>query len=490
MKHWLNTATIADIREKLDRGEVSSVEITKELLSQAETQNPKLNNYISITHELALKQAQAADERLKTKKNVTAMTGVPIAVKDNILVESTRTTAGSKFLEKFIAPYTGTVAQKLIDAGAVILGKTNCDEFAMGSSNENSAYGPVHNPWKQGYAPGGSSGGSAATVAARLAPAALGTDTGGSIRQPAAFCGIVGLKPTYGRVSRYGVVSFASSLDQVGPLTRTVRDNAMVFETIAGHDAHDSTSVNRPVDSITKTLGQKQDLKGLKIGFPKEFLPEQISQEVRENFLASKKIFEKLGAEIVDISLPHTEYGIACYYILAPAEASANLARFDGIRYTSRSGRATSVDDTYAKSRSEGFGPEVRRRIMLGTFVLSSGYYDTYYLKAQKVRNLIRKDFMDAFQSVDVILTPTTPAPSFPLKSKSVNPVEMYFSDAFTVPVPIAGLPGISVPSGFSAENLPMGIQLIGKPFDEKGLLETAYAFEQETRFFEKVPAL
>ncbi|MCB0307911.1 MAG: Asp-tRNA(Asn)/Glu-tRNA(Gln) amidotransferase subunit GatA [Bdellovibrionales bacterium] len=485
-KDW----TLSELRELLDKGSISSVEITQHYLQRIEKYNSNLNTFISVIRDQALILAELADKRIANKDNVLPLTGIPIALKDNILMKDVGATAGSKFLKDFVSPYHSTVAKKLLDAGAVIVGKTNCDEFAMGSSNENSAFGPVHNPWKHGFAPGGSSGGSAASVAARLVPAALGTDTGGSIRQPAAFCGVVGLKPTYGRVSRYGIIAFASSLDQVGPLTRTVKDNAMVYDSLCGHDPMDSTSSKHPNEITYKALDSVRDLKGLKIGFARELLTERIDPLIRDNVLASIEIYAKLGAVITDVSLPHLDYGIACYYVLAPAEASANLARYDGIRFTARSPRSMNVEDTYAKSRSEGFGPEVKRRILLGTFVLSTGYYDTFYLKAQKVRSLIRQDFMNAFQNVDVILTPTTPSPAFPLGSKNENPLDMYLSDAFTVPVPIAGLPGISIPSGFTNDSRPMGIQLIGKPFAEKTLFETAYSFEQETLFHERVPTL
>jgi aspartyl-tRNA(Asn)/glutamyl-tRNA(Gln) amidotransferase subunit A len=391
-------------------------------------------------------------------------------------------------LEKFVAPYDSTVAARLRAAGAVFVGKTNCDEFAMGSSNENSAYGPVKNPWNVSCVPGGSSGGSAAAVAAREVPASLGTDTGGSIRQPAALCGVVGIKPTYGLVSRYGIVAFASSLDQVGPMARRVEDCAVLLETIGGFDPNDSTSAGVPAGSMRETI--RKPIKGMKIGYPKEYLPSGLSTEVRDNFFAALKVLEKMGAKVEEVSLPHTEYAIACYYILATAEASANLARYDGVRYTHRSKEAKSVRELFFKSRSEGFGAEVRRRILLGTFVLSSGYYDAYYKKGQQVRTLIRKDFTDAFSRVDVIATPTSPTPAFPIGSKTSDPLEMYLSDIFTVSVPIAGLPGISVPSGFTSSNLPLGLQLIGKPFDEPTLFQVGHAYEQETRHFERRPPL
>lgn len=469
----------------MDTRKVSSVELTRSFLGEIEKSQKKFNAFITVSKKEALAQAKIADERIATQKTA-PLTGIPVAVKDNILIQGIRATAGSKFLENFISPYDSTVAERLRKQGAVFLGKTNCDEFGMGSSNENSAYGAVKNPWNLKCVPGGSSGGSAAALAARLAPGALGTDTGGSVRFPAALCNVVGLKPTYGRVSRYGVVAFASSLDQVGPMARTVEDIAWLFEAIAGHDPLDSTSAQ--VDVRNPHTELQKSIKGLRVGYPKEFLPSGLSKEVRENFTNSLKVLESQGTKIEEISLPHTDYAIACYYILAPAEASANLARYDGVRYTRRSPSARTVSDVFTKSRTEGFGAEVRRRILIGTFVLSSGYYDAYYLKAQKVRTLIRKDFADAFQRVDVIAAPPSPTPAFEIGSKTSNPLEMYLSDVFTVSISIAGLPALVVPSGFTKQKLPLGFQLIGKAFDEATLLRVGHSFEAETKYFEREP--
>jgi aspartyl-tRNA(Asn)/glutamyl-tRNA(Gln) amidotransferase subunit A len=482
----LHEASVLELRALLDDREISSVEITKIFLERIAERNPVLNAFVTVTPELALRQAEAADKRIADAKDVRPLTGIPVAIKETILTEGVRTTAGSQFLKSFIPPYNATVTARLIDAGAVMVGKANCDEFAMGSSNENSSFGNVKNPWNLKCVPGGSSGGSAAAVAARLVPVALGTDTGGSIRQPAALCGLVGLKPTYGRVSRYGVIAFASSLDQVGPLAKTVRDAARLYETIAGPDASDSTCSTMPLGDLSSCF--EKDLKGLRIGYPKEYLPEGMSKEVRENFFAAMKTLEKLGARVEEISLPHTEYAIATYYIVATAEASSNLARYDGVRYTSRAGDAKSLRDLYTKSRSEGFGAEVQRRILLGTFVLSSGYYDAYYRKAQQVRTLIRADFDKAFASVDAIATPTSPTPAFELGSKTTNPLDMYLSDIFTVSVSLAGLPGLNVPSGFVPSGLPLGLQLVGNPSDEAMLFRLGHFYEQETRYFTRRP--
>ncbi|MFH1262836.1 MAG: Asp-tRNA(Asn)/Glu-tRNA(Gln) amidotransferase subunit GatA [Pseudomonadota bacterium] len=480
----LRNRSVADLRTLLDKKEISSRELTQSFLVEIEKKNPKLNAFLTVAKTEALEQADAADRLLQGRSPQAPLAGIPIAIKDNILVQGLRATAGSKFLEKFISPYDSTVAKRLRDQGAVFLGKTNLDEFGMGSSNENSAYGPVRNPWDPSCVPGGSSGGSAAALAARMTPLALGTDTGGSVRFPAALCNVVGLKPTYGRVSRYGIVAFASSLDQVGPMARTVGDTQTLFETIAGHDPLDSTSAPLPVAKSEIT-----PIRGLKIGYPKEYLPKELSPEVRENFLAALKVLEKSGATVAEISLPHTDYGIACYYIIAPAEASANLARYDGVRYSRRTSGADGIGKLITRSRSEGFGAEVRRRILIGTFVLSSGYYDAYYLKAQKVRTLIRKDFSDAFRKVDVIATPTSPTPAFKIGSKTSDPLEMYLSDVFTVTISVAGLPALVVPAGFTKQNLPLGLQFVGKPFEEGTLFRAGRAFEAETRYFEKEPS-
>jgi aspartyl-tRNA(Asn)/glutamyl-tRNA(Gln) amidotransferase subunit A len=486
MSPSLKNASLAELRSLLDRKEISSRELTTLFLDGIEKDNPTLNAFVTVTRNEALAQADTADVRIGTGSGIDALTGIPVALKDNILVSGVRATAGSRFLGDFVSPYDSTVAARLRKQGAVFLGKTNCDEFGMGSSNEYSAFGPVRNPWDLTRVPGGSSGGSAAALAARLTPGAFGTDTGGSVRLPAAYCGVVGLKPTYGRVSRYGVVAFASSLDQVGPMARRVEDAALLFEAIAGHDPCDSTSSAAPAVDPRASLAKP--IRGLRVGCPKEFLPEGLPKETRGNFEASLKTLESLGATVEEISLPHTDYAIACYYVIAPAEASANLARYDGVRYTRRSPEAKTLSELFVKSRTEGFGAEVRRRILIGTFVLSSGYYDAYYLKAQKVRTLIRNDFSKAFDKVDVIATPTSPTPAFEIGKKTSNPLEMYLSDIFTVSISMAGLPALAVPSGFVPKGLPLGIQFVGKPFDEATILRVGAAFESETRFFEKEP--
>lgn len=472
------------LRKDLDEKKISSMELTKDFLQKIEHQK-NLNAFISVCPDLALEMATEADAKI-AKKEITPLTGIPIAVKDMILVKGTRTTAASQFLKNFQSPYDAFVTKRLRQNHAPILGKTNCDEFAMGSSNENSSFGPVKNPWDTSRVPGGSSGGSASCVAAGIAPGALGTDTGGSVRQPAAFCGIVGLKPTYGRLSRSGVIAFASSLDQVGPMCKTVEDTAFLFEALAGHDPQDSTSLTAPLTPIAEQLKTLTSLKGKKIGFAPKFLPEGVDGEVKQNFFDSLKRFEKLGAELVEVELPHAEHGIACYYVIAPAEASANLERYDGIHYTSRAETAANLEELISNSRTQGFGSEVQRRILIGTFVLSSGYFDAYYLKAQKVRALIEKDFSDNFKKVDAILTPTTPTPAFKLGDKNQSPLDMYLADVFTVPVSIAGLPALSFLSGFTQTGLPLGLQLIGNRLQESTLLNLAHVFEQDARFFER----
>jgi aspartyl-tRNA(Asn)/glutamyl-tRNA(Gln) amidotransferase subunit A len=479
-------SSVPELRSLLDEKKVSSVELTKAFLNEIERRDSTYNAFLSVLKEPALAQATDADQRIATKEDIRPLTGIPVALKDVIQAKGTRTTAGSKFLKSYVAPYDSTVCAKLREAGAVFIGKTNCDEFAMGSSNENSAFGVVKNPWNLKCVPGGSSGGSAAAVAAREAPLALGTDTGGSIRQPAGLCGLVGLKPTYGRVSRYGVVAFASSLDQVGPMTKRVEDAAFLYETIAGHDSHDSTTSSLPLGDLQGPM--KSGVKGLRIGVPKEYVPKGLNTEVHENFSAALKTLESLGGKIEEVSLPHTEYAISTYYIVATAEASSNLARYDGVRYTARSTDSKTLNDLYVHSRSAGFGPEVQRRILLGTFVLSSGYYDAYYRKGQQARTLIRSDFLKAFEKVDVLVTPISPFPAFELGSKSDNPLEMYLSDIFTVSISLAGLPGLTVPSGFVKSGLPLGIQFVGKPSDEATLFRAGYAYETETRFFTRKP--
>ena len=470
--------TLAELREQLDRRQLSAVEVTQAYLARAHALNPTLNTYITISEESALVEAEAADQRIQSGEPA-ALTGLPIAVKDIFNAVGMRTTCGSRILHNYVAPYDATAIGRIKEQNAVILGKLNMDEFAMGSSNENSAFGPVRNPWSHDRVPGGSSGGSAASVAARQAAAALGTDTGGSIRQPASHCSVVGLKPTYGRVSRYGVVAYASSLDQVGPVTRDVSDCALLLEAVAGYDPADSTSVNTPVPNYR--AGLKPDLHGVRLGLPQEYFVDGLDEDVRQAIEQAVSTCRDLGAEILDVSLPHTAYAVACYYLVATAEASSNLARYDGVRYGLRADHSKNLIDMYMQSRAAGFGPEVKRRIMLGTYALSSGYYDAYYLKAQKVRTLIRQDFLNAFDKVDALLTPVAPTPAFALGEKVDDPLQMYLSDIFTIPVNLAGTCAMSLPCGFSGKQLPIGLQLIGRPFDEATILKTAYAFEQAT---------
>jgi len=479
----LHEQTLSSIRNGLDRREFSAVELTRACLERIAATNPRLNAFITVCAEQALAAADAADRRLAAG-DTAPLTGLPLAVKDIFNTCGVRTTCASLILDNYIAPYDATVVARLKAQGAVLLGKVNMDEFAMGSSNENSAYGPVRNPWDTGCVPGGSSGGSAACVAARQAPAALGTDTGGSIRQPAAHCGVVGLKPTYGRVSRYGVIAYASSLDQVGPVTCDISDCALLLQAIAGHDPLDSTSVNTPVPDYA--AGLLPDLKGVRIGLPKEYFIAGLDADVHAAVTAAVDTCRALGAEIIEVSLPHTDYAVACYYLIATAEASSNLARYDGVRFGRRTAKAGGLIDMFMQSRAEGFGSEVKRRIMLGTYALSSGYYDAYYLKAQKVRTLIRQDFLAAFEQVDVLLTPVAPTPAFRLGEKTADPLQMYLSDIFTIPVNLAGTCAISLPCGFSHAGLPIGLQLIGKPFAEGELLRAAYAYEQATEWHKR----
>jgi aspartyl-tRNA(Asn)/glutamyl-tRNA(Gln) amidotransferase subunit A len=477
--------TIAQASAKLAAKEISAVELTTAYNDAVAALNPRLNAYITTTPELALEQAKAADARIAAG-DATALTGIPIAMKDLFCTEGVRTTAASKILEPFIPPYESTVSGKLKAAGAVMLGKANLDEFAMGSSNITSGYGPVENPWKRAedpdakLVPGGSSGGSASAVAARIALAATGTDTGGSIRQPAAFTGLAGIKPTYGRCSRYGIVAFASSLDQAGPMARNTEDCAILLNAMAGFDEKDSTSAQREVPDFTKALSR--GVKGLKIGIPAEYRLEGTNPEILALWDKGIEWLKAQGAEIVEISLPHTKYGLAVYYIVAPAEASSNLARYDGVRFGKR---VDGVDliDMYERTRAAGFGPEVKRRIMIGTYVLSHGYYDAYYLKAQKVRNLILRDFTTAFEKVDAILTPTAPSAAFGLGEKMDDPVTMYLNDVFTVPASLAGVPAMSVPAGLNAEGLPLGLQVIGKHFDEETVFAVSAAIENAAGF-------
>jgi aspartyl-tRNA(Asn)/glutamyl-tRNA(Gln) amidotransferase subunit A len=475
--------TLAELRARLDNRELSAVEVTNAYLDRITETNPAVNTFITVCSDTAIAEALAADQALSAGK-IAPLTGLPIAVKDIFNTTGLRTTCASHILESYIAPYDATAITRIKEQKAVIIGKLNMDEFAMGSSNENSAFGAVHNPWNLKHVPGGSSGGSAACVAARQAAAALGTDTGGSIRQPASHCGVVGLKPTYGRVSRYGVVAYASSLDQVGPITRDVRDCALLLQAIAGHDPADSTSVNTPVPDYQ--AGLTGDLKGLRIGLPQEYFIEGLDDDVRKAVEQASVTYRDLGAEVIEVSLPHTAYAVACYYLIATAEASSNLARYDGVRYGLRADNAENLIDMYMQSRAAGFGTEVKRRIMLGTYALSSGYYDAYYLKAQKVRTLIRQDFLDAFEKVDTLLTPVAPTPAFALGEKLNDPLQMYLSDIYTIPANLAGTCAMSLPCGFSANGLPIGLQLIGKPFDEITLLRTAHAFEQATAWHKR----
>lgn len=470
--------TIEEFHKALKSQETTVEQVVKITLDRIEQLNPQLNAYLTVTRESAIASAQRLDAQLVAgQAPPLPLFGVPIAIKDNICTTGVRTTCGSHILENFIPPYSATVVERLEAAGAIILGKTNCDEFAMGSSNENSAYGVVHNPWQLEHVPGGSSGGSAAAIAADLCIASLGSDTGGSVREPASFCGVVGLKPTYGRISRYGLVAFGSSLDQIGPFGKTTRDVAMLLQVMAGRDIHDATSSNNPVpDYIAQLTG---NIAGLRIGVPKESLAEGLHPDVKASIEATVKNFTDLGAEVVSVTLPHLEYAIAAYYIIATAEASANLARYDGVRYGFRAPNPKNLADMYRRSRDLGFGAEVKRRIMLGTYVLSSGYYDAYYHKAQQVRTILERDFQQAFAKCDLIITPTAPVPAFKLGEKTSDPLEMYLADIYTVSLNLAGVPGISIPCGFSTEGLPIGCQLIAPHFEEGRLLQAADAYER-----------
>lgn len=483
----LTDLTLHAMQQRLRNKEVTSVELTRAFLERIGSVDQRINAYLTVTADQALENAARADRRLEAGQGA-ELTGIPLALKDIFITEGVRTTCASRILENFVPPYDGTAAAKLKEQGAVLLGKLNMDEFAMGSSNENSAFGAVKNPWHLDYVPGGSSGGSAACIAARLAAATLGTDTGGSIRQPAANCGVVGLKPTYGRVSRYGVIAFASSLDQVGPIARDVEDCAILLQAVAGYDAADSTSVDLPVPDYRATL--RDGVKGLKIGLPREYFIEGLDPDVQQATDDAIATLRELGAEMVEVTLPHTEYAVACYYLIATAEASSNLARYDGVRYGRRVDCGQGLIDMFMQSRAAGFGPEVKRRIMLGTYALSSGYYDAYYLKAQKVRTLIRQDFLDAFTKVDVMLTPVAPTPAFRLGEKVADPLQMYLSDIFTIPVNLAGTCGMSLPCGLSRDGLPIGLQLIGQPFGEAALLKAAYAYEQATTWHRQLAPL
>ena len=481
----MHNKTIAQLSAALHAGEVSSVELTRHFLDRIERFDGEVNSFVTVTAEQALAAATAADARIKAG-NAGPLTGVPIAHKDIFCTNGVRTSCGSKMLDNFIAPYDATVVSKMAEAGVVMLGKTNMDEFAMGSSNETSFYGPVRNPWDLKAVPGGSSGGSAAVVAARMAPGSTGTDTGGSIRQPAALCGITGLKPTYGLVSRYGMIAFASSLDQAGPMARTAEDCALMLSAMAGFDERDSTSVDRPAQDYVSGLGNS--IAGLRIGLPKEYFEEGLDGEVAKAIETAIAEYKKLGAEIVEISLPNSRLSVPVYYVVAPAECSSNLSRFDGVRFGYRCDNPKDLTDLYKRSRGEGFGPEVKRRIMVGTYALSAGYYDAYYLKAQQLRRLISDDFKQAFEKCDVIMGPTAPTAGFNIGEKSADPVTMYLSDIYTIAVNLAGLPGMSVPAGFVG-NKPVGLQIVGNYFDEARLLNVAHKYQQATDWHNQAPA-
>ncbi|PAU72878.1 Asp-tRNA(Asn)/Glu-tRNA(Gln) amidotransferase subunit GatA [Vreelandella alkaliphila] len=480
----MHDKTVTQLAAALKSGELSSRELTSHFLQRIEQADGTLNSFITVTAEQALNQAEAADNARAAGK-AGKLTGIPFALKDIFCTQGVKTSCGSKMLDNFIAPYNATVVEKLNAAGTISLGKTNMDEFAMGSSNENSYFGAVKNPWDLTAVPGGSSGGSAAAVAAGLVPAAMGTDTGGSIRQPAAFCGITGLKPTYGRVSRYGIIAYASSLDQAGPMAKSAEDCAHLLNVIAGHDVRDSTSVARGVPDYTETLNAP--LSGLKIGLPKEYFGDGLDADVEKAVREAVKVYESLGATVREVSLPHTHYAIPAYYVIAPAEASSNLSRYDGVRFGHRCDAPADLIDLYTRSRAEGFGDEVKRRILIGTHTLSEGFFDAYYTKAQKVRRLIRQDFLDAFEDVDVLMGPASPTPAFDLGAKK-DPVSMYLQDIYTIAVNLAGIPGISVPAGFS-NGRPVGLQILGTHFAEAQLLNVAHQFQQATDWHLQRPA-
>ena len=480
----MHNQTIAELAKGLQAGEFSSQELTKAHLARIK-QHRELNCFITVTEVEAMAQAKMADQ-LISDGTAGPLTGIPLAHKDIFCTQGIKTSCGSKMLDNFQAPYNATVIERFNQAGAVTLGKLNMDEFAMGSSNETSFFGPVKNPWDLSAVPGGSSGGSACAVAARLAVGATGTDTGGSIRQPAAFCGITGLKPTYGRVSRYGMIAFASSLDQGGPMTRTVEDAALMLQTMAGFDSRDSTSVDKPVPDYSK--GLNDSLAGLKIGLPKEFFGDNLNAQMAQVVEEAIAEYTRLGAEVVDVSMPNINLSIPAYYIIAPAECSANLSRFDGVRYGHRCEAPEDLTDLYIRSRGEGFGAEVKRRILIGTYALSTGYYDAYYLQAQKIRRLISDDFKKVLSEVDVLMGPVTPTPAFGLGEKTGDPIEMYLSDMYTIAVNLAGLPALSIPAGF-VDQKPVGLQIIGNYFDEARLLNVAHRFQQETDWHQQAPA-
>ncbi len=469
--------TAAALGEKIGAREISSVEATTAYLDRIEKLNGSINAYVTVEKEEALKRAKEIDEKIAAGELKSPLAGVPVAVKDNMCIKGSRTSCSSKILSNFYPTFSSTAVEKLLDAGAVVLGRTNMDEFAMGSTSETSYYGATKNPWDLDRVPGGSSGGSAAAVAADMCATSLGSDTGGSIRQPASFCGVAGIKPTYGRVSRYGLIAYGSSLDQIGPIGKDVRDCALVLETIAGHDKKDSTSVDREDTDFTSAL--VNDVKGLKIGVPRDYFAEGIDPEVKENVLDAAKKLREMGAEVEEFDLGMVEYAIPAYYVIACAEASSNLERFDGVKYGYRTKEYTDLHNMYKKTRSEGFGPEVKRRIMLGSFVLSSGYYDAYYVKALRVKALIKKAFDDAFSKYDIILGPVAPTTALKIGESLSDPIKMYLGDIYTVSVNLAGLPGISVPCGYDKKGMPIGLQLLGQTFNEKTIIRAAYAFEQ-----------
>ncbi len=480
----MHTQSLTELSNGLQTGKFSSTELTQYFLERIQQYNPDINAFITISDDIALQQAQAADKQLQ-KKTAGKLTGIPLAHKDIFCTKGILTSCASKMLHNFIAPYDATVVEKLNHAGMVTLGKTNMDEFAMGSSNETSYFGPVNNPWDAKRVPGGSSGGSAAAIAARLAPIATGTDTGGSIRQPAALCNLTGLKPTYGRISRYGMIAFASSLDQAGPMASSAEDAALLLNVMAGMDERDSTSADRAVPDYTAALNDSLD--GLRIGLPKEFFDEGLEAEVATRIEDAIKVYESLGATVQTITLPNSHLAVPTYYVIAPAECSSNLSRMDGVRFGYRCDDPKDLIDLYERSRGEGFGDEVKRRIMIGTYALSAGYYDAYYLKAQQCRRLISNDFTEAFKQVDVIMGPTTPSPAFKIGEKTADPVAMYLADIFTISTNLAGLPALSIPAGF-VNGLPVGLQLIGPYFDEARLLNIAHRYQQETDWHQRIP--
>ena len=487
MSHPIHTLSLKELRAGIQSGQFSVMEATDAYLDRIERFNPELNAYITVTRDTAKAQAIAIDNRIRQGELTGAMAGVPYALKDLFCSKDVRTTCASNMLSNFIAPYDAHVAEKLKAAGGVLLGKNNMDEFAMGSSNETSAFGNVRNPWDTDKVPGGSSGGGAATIAARLAPMTLGTDTGGSIRQPASFCNITGIKPTYGRISRYGMIAFASSLDQCGPMAASAEDCAITLNIISGLDARDSTSVDRAVPDYTATLNDS--IAGLRIGLPKEFFAEGLDPQVAEVIEKAIKEFEAKGAIIKQVTLPNSHLAVPVYYVVAPAECSSNLARFDGVRFGHRCSNPQDLKDLYERSRWEGFGAEVKRRIMIGTYALSAGYYDAYYLKAQKIRRLIQQDFAEAFKEVDVIMGPSAPTTAFKLGAKKDDPIAMYLEDLYTIPVSLAGLPGMTFPIGFAADGLPVGMQLVGNYFQEARMLNIAHQYQQWSDWHQQLPA-